>query len=391
MTDWEIRLGYGRILTENTMLREGSDIKIIIPQVNPLASYLAQKMEVDEAIFHVLNSGWYILGQEVEAFEAEFGRYVGGIAVGVANGTDALTLALRACGIQDGDEVITVAHTAVATVVGIERAGAVPVLVDIDPDTYTIDISQIPNVITEKTKALVPVHLYGLPADMDAVVQIAKQYDLKVIEDCAQAHGARYNGKQVGTFGDAAGFSFYPTKNLGAIGDGGCVVTKDPETAEHVKALRQYGWDAQRVSTCSGWNSRLDELQAAILRVKLATLNSNNEARRKIADLYNECFAGTDVVIPFEPKNRTHFYHQYVVRVKDRDGMMARLAEQGIGTAVHYPVPIHLQPVYRHYAPKGGLPVTEKICSEILSLPMYPQLGEEDARRIALAVMESQR
>ncbi len=356
---------------------------------NPLASYLFYQKQIDKVVSEVLRGGHYILGRETNAFETEFAQYTGtSFAVGVANGTDALALALRACGIKPGDEVITVSHTAVATVAAIELCGAVPVLVDIEPDYYTIDPQKIISAITPKTKAVVPVHLYGLPADMKAILKIARNNNLKVVEDCAQAHGAVYAGKKVGSFGDAASFSFYPTKNLGAIGDGGMVVTNSKEVAEKVKSLREYGWDEKRVSQLPGQNSRLDELQAAILRVKLRNLDNDNQQRQKLAANYNKAFAKTGLSLPQNRPECEHEYHQYVVRSDKRDQLKTFLQEKGIQAMIHYPVPVHAQPAYKNRVKiAGGLKETEKAVQEILSLPMYPQLSAKEQKTVIAEVL----
>ena len=360
-----------------------------IPQTDPHASYLACRSEIDAAIHHVLEKGRYILGEEVQAFENEFASYVGAHhAIGVACGTDALYLALRACGIEPEDEVITVSHTAVATVVAIERCGAKPVLVDVDPATYTLAPRTLAGALTSRTKAILPVHLYGLPADMAAILPFARKHHLWVIEDCAQAHGAACrltpdgSWQKVGTLGDAAAFSFYPTKNLGAIGDGGCVTTNNCTIAEQVRLLREYGWRERFVSSIHGTNSRLDEIQAAILRVKLRALDKGNERRRKIAAFYTIHLLSSLITTPLQPAERTHVFHQYVIRLKERDRVRAALEEAGIGTAVHYPAPIHGQPAYHALGERADLKTTEAIRPEILSLPMYPELGLENAERV---------
>ena len=362
-----------------------------IPAANPHAQYLSHKIEIDVAIAAALDGNRYILGPQTQAFEQEFAAYLGvRYASGVGSGTEALHIALRACGLGASDEVITVSHTAAATVAAIELAGATPVLVDIDPITYTIDPDKIAAAITPRTKAIIPVHLYGAAAHLNPIVDLARRHNLKVIEDCAQAHGARYasRDRMVGSYGDAACFSFYPTKNLGAIGDGGLVATNDPAIAENLNLLRQYGWRERYISEVAGWNTRLDELQAAILRVKLRRLDEDNNKRRALAAIYTEQLAGV-VTIPIEPMNTRHVYHLYVIRHPQRDALMQFLHERGIGTAIHYPVPIHLQPAYRgRLGDMGSLPETEKAAREIVSLPMYPELGEEDVRAVAQAIHE---
>lgn len=363
-----------------------------IPAANPAAQYLSHQAEINAAIAAVLDGNRYILGPQTQAFEQEFAAYLGvSHAVGVGSGTEALHLALRACHIGAGAEVITVSHTAVATVAAIELAGATPVLVDIDPVTYTIDAQLIERAITPRTKAIIPVHLYGGAAHLQPIIDLARKYQLRLIEDCAQAHGARYASRDrvVGSYGDAACFSFYPTKNLGAIGDGGLVATNDPAIAENLTLLRQYGWRERYVSEVAGWNTRLDELQAAILRVKLRYLDEDNAKRRNLAAIYDELLTGV-VTLPIEPATTRHVYHLYVIRHPRRDVLMSYLRERGIGTAIHYPVPIHLQPAYRGRLAEGvgSLPETERAAREIVSLPMYPELSEEEVKRVAEAVRE---
>jgi len=369
-------------------------------QSDPKANYLAHKREIDEAIRQTLDSGRYILGGQVSEFEREFAAYLGAKrCVGVANGTDALHLALRAVGVGAGDVVITVAHTAVATVAAVEMAGASPLLVDIDPATFTISPEAVEDAIRNyrdrphinRIRAILPVHLYGRPADMRAICDIARRYDLKVVEDCAQAHGAtihRMGGFKVGVFGDAAAFSFYPTKNLGALGDGGAVVTNDAEVAERVGLLREYGWRERYVSDVAGFNSRLDELQAAILRVKLKYLDEENARRRGIARIYDDRLAPTSLRLPERPVGVESVYHQYVARCDERDGLREHLREQGVGALVHYPVPVHLQPAYRNRVPvhRGALPATEQAARQVLSLPMHAQLSDAQVERVCEAI-----
>ena len=357
---------------------------------NPKAQYLAHKKQIDTAVQRVLDSGWYILGEEVKQFEAEFASYTGaGHALGVGNGTEAIHLALAACGIGQGDEVITVSHTAVATVAAIELTGATPVLVDIDPRYFTLDVSLVEKAITPRTRAIVPVHIYGQPVDMDAVMAIARRHGLRVIEDCAQAHGATWQGKRVGSIGDLGCFSFYPTKNLGALGDGGMVVTGDQELAAKARLLREYGWAERFISHFPGWNSRLDEIQAAVLRVKLPFLDADNQARREIAAIYGE-LAG-DLDLPAVRPGVEHVFHLYVTRSTRRDELLKHLREKGIGAAVHYPAPVHLQPAYRGRLPGGNaLPETERAAREILSLPIYPELTDTEQHTVKKAVLAFQ-
>jgi dTDP-4-amino-4,6-dideoxygalactose transaminase len=361
----------------------------MIPFVDLRAEYAAYRAEIDTAVSRTLSSGWYILGAEVAAFEAEFAAYCGvSHAVGVASGTDALLLGLRALGVGPGDEVITVALTAVATITAIELAGAKPVLVDIEPTTYTIDPEQVETAVTPHTKAIIPVHIYGQPADMEAVLEIATRHGLAVLEDCAQAHGATVNGQRVGSLGDAAAFSFYPTKNLGAFGDGGAVVTKRDDVDKRLRLLRQYGWRERYISDVAGYNSRLDELQAAILRVRLAHLEEDNGRRRQLVVRYSNGLAYLPLQLPQVRPHTDHVFHLYVVQCERRDELAAFLKERGIGTAVHYPVPVHLQPAYRHlgYAP-GSLPLTEKVAGRILSLPLYAHMPEEFVDEVVTAVI----
>jgi dTDP-4-amino-4,6-dideoxygalactose transaminase len=351
---------------------------------NPLAQYNAHKAEIDKAIQRVLNKGWYILGEETEAFESEFAEYVGvSHGIGVGSGTEALHIALAACGIGPGDEAVTVSHTAVATVAAIELTGARPVFVDIEPDYYTLDPHKLEEAITPNTKAIITVHLYGQSADMLPILDIAKKHGLRVIEDCAQAHGAMYRGRRVGSWGDMACFSFYPTKNLGALGDGGMVVTCNPELAEKARLLREYGWTERYISKIPGWNTRLDELQAAILRVKLRYLDADNDARANLASKYDHALEGLGFVTPKRGQESTHVYHLYVIRSTKRDEMQAFLEARGVGALIHYPVPVHLQPAYRDKVRRSDkLLETEKAACEVLSLPIYPELPEEDLQTV---------
>jgi dTDP-4-amino-4,6-dideoxygalactose transaminase len=351
--------------------------------LNPLHARIHD--DLTAAASRVIGSGWYVLGREVEAFERAFAGYQGGgEAVGVANGTDAIELALRAAGVGPGDEVITVSHTAVPTVCAIERAGATPVLVDIDPHTYTIGPAAASAAITPRTTAIVAVHLYGHPADLGAIVPLCKRHGLLLIEDCAQAHGALYQGRKVGTFGQAAAFSFYPTKNLGAFGDGGAVYTADPALAARLRRLRNYGQEVRYHHVERGVNSRLDEIQAAFLAAKLPHLDWSNAERRRMAGHYREHLARLSLGLPVARPEAEHVYHLYVVRSTSRDAVRAALKQDGIETAIHYPTPIHLQPAYADlgYRP-GSLPITEHVAGEILSLPMYVGLDEGHARLIA--------
>ncbi len=359
-----------------------------IAQTNPKANYHAHKEEIDAAIARVLESGWYILGREVESFEQEFAAYVGlNHAVGVANGTDALHLALRACAVGIGDAVFTVSHTAVATIAAIEMCGATPVFVDIDPVTFTMDPKDLGRAIDDTDgltrKAVIPVHLYGYPADMPAIVELARSYGLRVIEDCAQSHGAMLQGHKSGTWGDLATFSFYPTKNLGALGDGGAVVTNDAQLAQRIRSLREYGWQERYVSQMPGFNSRLDELQAAILRVKLPYLDADNDARQHLAHMYDTLLGESNLTLPHVQLQVSHVYHQYVVRTPERDSLKSYLRDNGVGTLIHYPMPVHQQPAYRGRGLEGrALPHTEQAAQQVLSLPMYPELTEDQVRLV---------
>jgi len=358
---------------------------------DPGAGYRAAAREIKAAIRRVLESGRYILGPEVEALEREFAAYVGcAHAVGVASGTDALELALRATGVGPGDRVITVAHTASATAAAIEAAGARAEFVDIEPRTMTMDPAALTQWLADHpdagVKAVVPVHLYGHPADLPAILAIARRHGLRVIEDCAQAHGAGIQGRRVGTWGNAAAFSFYPTKNLAAIGDGGAVTTNDAKIADQVRVLRQYGWRERYVSDLPGKNSRLDEIQAAILRVKLTRLDADNRKRRAVAARYLAKLAATHLRLPQPAAGCDPVWHQFVVRTPGRESLRAHLSAAGVDTAVLYPVPLHRQPAYRDEAVR--LPVTERGCRELLCLPMHPNLDAADISRICRAVIE---
>ena len=344
------------------------------------------KDELKGPIEKVMASGGFILGEDVGLFEKEFAEYCGvKYGIGVNSGTDALFLACLACGIGKGDEVITPTYTYIATSFGISIAGAKPIFVDTEEKTYCIDVTKIEKAITKKTKAILLVHLYGHPADMGPIMEIAKKHKLKVIEDCAQAHGALYKNKKVGGFGDAACFSFYPTKNLGAFGDGGMALTNSEEIKDKMYLLRDYGRKGRYEHVIKGYNSRLDTLQAAILRVKLKHLDEWNEKRRKNAMLYTKLFkeAKLDIVLPYEAEYAKHVYHQYTVRVKNRKDVMEKLANEGVRTLIHYPIPVHLQECYKELGyKKDAFPVAEKCCEEIMSLPMYPELTEEEIRYV---------
>lgn len=369
--------------------------KLPIPQCNPLASYKRLQPEIDEAISRVLSRGVYILGEEVSKFEEEFAEYHGGgYGVGVANGTDALELSLRALGMPVGYRVFTVSHTAVATVAAIEKAGFELVLVDIDPVSFTMCPNSLEAALSEHEKrggAVIVVHLYGQPAPhLPEILDVSRRHGLHVIEDCSQAHGAAWRGSKLGTFGDIAAYSLYPTKNLGALGDGGICYTKNKEYSEKIRGLREYGWKQRYVSDFPGGNSRLDELQAAVLRTKLRHLDRENESRRKIAEMYRQGIQNSIVQLPLEHSEGRHVYHQFVVRSEKRDSLRNYLAEIGIGTLIHYPVPIHLQPAYRGrtcISPRG-MRATEEAAMEILSLPMYPEMPSTSVERVVVALNE---
>jgi dTDP-4-amino-4,6-dideoxygalactose transaminase len=347
---------------------------------NPIAQFSSYKDEILEAIRKVCEQGPYILGTEVDSFEKEFASYHNvEYAIGVGSGTDALALSLRALDIGPGDEVITVSHTALATAAAIVMTGATPVLIDVEEEFYTLDPTKIEAAITPRTKAIIPVHLYGQPCDMDPILEIASKHGLKVVEDCAQAHGALYKGKKVGTRGDVGCFSFYPTKNLGAIGDGGGVVTNNQHLADRLKRLRQYGWDENRISQEPGVVSRLDEIQAAILRIKLRHLDSDNEKRRTIAKGYQTVPLTKGLLLPKEREGCKHVYHLYVIRSKDRDKLKESLKSYNIEAGIHYTHPVHLHPGFKDkiVLPKEGLSVTDNLIKEILTLPIYPELDRK--------------
>jgi dTDP-4-amino-4,6-dideoxygalactose transaminase len=367
-----------------------------IPQVDVLAGYRAYESLIQAAVGRVLESGWYVLGKEVKSLEQRFADYVGvDHGIGVASGTDAIEVALRSCGIGAGDLVFTVSHTAVATVVGIERSGAEVAFVDIDHDTFTMSPASLESTIASiqasnnrnnggrRLAAVVPVHLYGQMADMESISQIARRNGLRVIEDCAQAHGASSSNRRAGSWGDAATFSFYPTKNLGAVGDGGMMVTSNSDLATRAGELRQYGWRERYISSSTGINSRLDELQAAILNAKLDSLDADNGKRKAIAQRYNLALAQTSIEPPHLHSSSQHVFHQYVVRSDSRDDLQRHLKQAGIATALHYPQPVHRQEAYENRClGNDQLPVTDAIASRILSLPMYPQLTESQVMRI---------
>ncbi len=368
---------------------------ITVPQANPGAGYRALKAEIDAAVARTLQSGWYVLGQEVRAFEAEFAGWLGATAaIGCGNGTDALALALRALGVGPGTSVVTVSHTAVATVAAIEMVGATPVLIDIEPDHFTMDPGELVEVLARPPvgvppiRAVIPVHLYGQPAALEPIITACRRHGVAVIEDCAQAHGATIADRKVGTFTEVATFSFYPTKNLGALGDGGMLATQDAELGVDIAALRQYGWRTHYISDAVGVNSRLDELQAAILRVKLRHLDAGNARRRAIAAQYDAALRGASLAPPARRAGASHVFHLYVMRVEQRAVLQARLREAGIGTGVHYPSPVHLQPAYRGRVALGpsGCRATEVAAREVLSLPIYPELTDSQVAQVCEAL-----
>ena len=362
-----------------------------IPFLDLRAAYTELKDDLDAAYHRVMDSGWYLLGEELRAFEREYAEYCGADhCVGVANGLEALHLILRAADIGPGDEVIVPANTYIASWLAVFYAGATPVPVEPDPVTYTIDPALLERALTRRTKAVMPVHLYGLTADMDPLLEFARGRGLLVIEDAAQSHGATYRGKKAGALGDAAGFSFYPGKNLGAFGDAGAVVTNDAGIAERVRILRNYGSRVKYHNEVIGFNSRLDEIQAAALRVKLGRLDEWNERRKRIARRYLEGLAGTGLRLPVVPQWGEHVWHLFVVRTTQREHLQSALTARGIGTLIHYPVPPHLQPACSALGiPPGSLPVTEAIHRQVLSLPMGPHLEDAQVDEVIEAVVSA--
>jgi len=363
-----------------------------VPQADPKAGFLAQRSRIDIALIQVIESGSYILGQQVQGFEQEFSAFVGvHHGIGVANGTDALELALRGIEVGPEDYVATVAHTANASVAAIELAGAKPLLIDIDAKTYNMDPQSLAAALERppgRVAAVVPVHLYGQPADLAAIQPLAERTGAVLIEDAAQSHGALSGTRVTGSIGKLGCFSFYPTKNLAALGDGGLIATSDDALAERIRALRQYGWRERYVSDFPGLNSRLDEIQAAVLRVRLTRLEAENQHRREIAIAYDGGLQGLPLTLPARQPNSSHVFHQYVVRTPKRDGLQRALRARQIGTNIHYPVPIHLQPGYAGRIAIGptGLAETERAAREVLSLPMFPQLTDEQVGRVIASV-----
>jgi dTDP-4-amino-4,6-dideoxygalactose transaminase len=360
-----------------------------IPMVDLKAQYEAIKEEINNAVLGVIQSTHFILGPQGKSLEEEIAHYLGvKHAVGVASGTDALHLALLAAGLKRGDEVITTPFTFIATAEAISYVGAVPVFVDIDPDSFNIDISKIAPAITRKTKAIIPVHLYGQPADMERLMELAKKHSLKVIEDCAQSFGAEYHGEKTGAIGDLGCFSFFPSKNLGGYGDGGMVTTNDNDLAAHLLSLRNHGSRVRYHHEEVGFNSRLDEIQAAIIRVKFKHIDAYNAMRRNNAALYSRFLADPGIRTPSELNRTKHVFHQYTIRVKNRDAVKQKLDAGGITSSmIYYPVPLHMQAAYRELGMKpGSLPVSEMAAREVLSLPLYPELTEEQIEKVAGAV-----
>lgn len=361
------------------------------PFLDIQAAYLELKRELDEATSRVLSGGWYLLGKEIEAFEQEFAQYTDARhCIGVGNGLDALHLSLRAMGVGEGDEVIVPSNTYIATWLAVSYAGATPVPVEPDERTYNIDPARIEAAITRRTKVILPVHLYGQPADLDPINDIARTHGLTVLDDAAQAHGALYCCKRVGGLADMTAWSFYPGKNLGAFGDAGAITTNSDELAAQARMLRNYGSRAKYVHELKGFNSRMDEIQAAILRVKLAYLDEWNNRRRSIAAFYMQALAQTDLTLPFVPKWAAPVWHLFVVRSKRRDALRQALAKEGIDTIIHYPTPPHLQGAYSELGlDRGSLPVSEMIHDEVLSLPIGPHMTQEQAQGVVEAIKGS--
>jgi len=361
-----------------------------VPFLDLSRQFLAMKDEIDAAMARVFARAWFILGEEGEAFEREFAQYLGvSHGVGCGSGTEALHLALLACGVEPGDEVITVPNTAVPTISAISFTNAVPRLVDIDPVTYTMDVRQVEAAITPRTKVLMPVHLYGQSADLTPLLEIARKHNLRLIEDACQAHGAKYGTRRAGALGDAGCFSFYPSKNLGAYGDGGFVCTNNPEIDQRLRLLRNYGQTKRYYHAIKGFNSRLDELQAAVLRAKLVHLDQWNESRHTLAKRFDTLLQDLPITLPQQAAWGKHVFHLYVIRTPQRDQLCSFLAERGIQTIIHYPVPVHLQEAYRDLnIPAGSLPEAEKAAREIVSLPFYPEMRDDEMEFLAAAMKE---
>lgn len=365
---------------------------VMIPILDLSHQYAELKTDLEREVLKVLSSGQYILGENVKKFEKDFAKYNGAKhALGVASGTDALHLALMALGIGAGDEVITVSFTFIATVEAISYVGATPVFADIDPQTFNFDVKELEKKITPKTKAIMPVHLYGQPVDMDPILEIAKKYNLYVVEDCAQAIGAEYKGKKVGSFGDIGCFSFFPTKNLGTFGDGGMVTTNSDYLSERLASLRNHGSKVRYYHDEVGLNSRLDEIHAAILNVKFPHIDKWNAKRREVAYYYNELFKDVpEIQTPVELANTTCVYHQYTVKTPARDQLVESLKQKGVMAMIYYPMPIHLQAAFKNAGFKqGSLPVTEDLTTQVMSLPMFPEITREQQQQVADAVKSS--
>lgn len=363
----------------------------MIPFLNVVAAYRELQSDIDAAIRQVLEGGIYVLGAEVESFESDWARYCDvRHAVGVGNGLDALTLALRALEIGPGDEVIVPSNTFIATWLSVSLVGAKVVPVEPDSRTYNLDPQRIADSITPATRAVLPVHLYGQPADLDPILGLARDYGLKVVEDAAQAHGARYKGRRIGGHGDAVCWSFYPGKNLGAMGDAGAVTTNNEEIADRIRVLRNYGSRERYINETQGVNSRLDPIQAAVLRVKLLHLDNWTDRRRSIADFYSDTLKETGLILPFAAPWADHVWHLYVVRSSDRDGLQQKLSKAGVAALIHYPVPPHLQQAYRHLGMSPyDLPLANRLANEVISLPIGPQLPAHDSRRVCSAVKKA--
>ena len=360
----------------------------MIPFLDLKAPHVELRPEIDSAIARVLDSGWYILGPEVEAFEAEFAGYCqADHAIGLANGLDALHLALRAMDVGPGDEVIVPSNTYIATWLAVSQCGAVPVPVEPDPATHNIDPARIEAAITPRTRVILPVHLYGQPADLDPILAIARKHGLRVLEDGAQAHGARYKGRRIGGHGDAVAWSFYPGKNLGALGDGGAVTTNDAQIADRLRVLRNYGSRVKYVNEVAGYNSRLDPLQAAVLRVKLAHLDDWNARRTALAQVYLDGLRDTGLVLPHVPDWAQPAWHLFVVRHRQRDDLQRALTEAGIGSLIHYPIPPHKQQAYAVAGyPDDAFPLASQLAGEVLSLPMGPQMGVGEVEEVVSCI-----
>jgi dTDP-4-amino-4,6-dideoxygalactose transaminase len=364
---------------------------VTVPFLDLRAAYLELREDIDAAIARVCDSGWYILGPEVERFEEGYAEYLGAThCIGVGNGLEALQLALRAMGVGAGDEVIVSSNTYIATWLAVTNMGATPVVVEPDPATHNLDPARVEAAISARTKVILPTHLYGQPADLDPILDLARKHGLRVLEDGAQAHGARYKGKRLGGHGDAVAWSFYPGKNLGALGDGGAITTNDPDLARELRMLRNYGSEKKYHNEIIGFNSRLDPIQAAVLRVKLRYLDEWNRRRSDIAKLYLDALDGCGLGLPFVPDWADSAWHLFVVRLQHRESLQAQLTAQGIQTLIHYPVPPHLQPAYAPLGlAKGAFPIAERLADEVLSLPIGPHLSLDDVKVVAAAVQNA--